>query len=265
FGDAEDHVVCFRGENNSTMAVAITRLPLPLVSTPTAQAISKVLERIQQSAQVSGRTADQIRLIAVAKTATPKALQDAWAIGHRDFGHNRFQAMEAHASILPTAQWHFLGPLQGNKVRKATQLATALHTLDSQKLLSRLDRLNQESGAMFHSVLVQVNLNPEDGRAGLAEDALLPFLEHSKMVSGVGISGLMTLPPRQSSELGLRKHFATIRKLSLLASKEGLLPSKPELSMGMSGDFEIAIEEGATLVRIGRALFPPTNSPELDP
>jgi len=247
------------------MAVAIHTPPLPLASTPTTQAFSQVLERIQQSALLSGRTADQVRLIAVAKTATPQALQEAWALGHRDFGHNRFQAMEAHASILPTARWHFLGPLQSNKARKAIQLATALHTLDSQKLLARLDRLNRESEAMFQSVLVQVNLNPEDGRAGLSEDALLPFLEHSKNASETGISGLMTLPPRHSTEAGLRKHFATIRKLSLQASKEGLLPSKPELSMGMSRDFEIAIEEGATLVRIGRALFPPTSSPELDP
>jgi len=216
-----------------------------------------IQQRVEAAAQKSGRSADLVRVLAVAKTATPESLHQAFDQGQRLYAHNRVQALQLHFEVLPTAEWHLIGPLQRNKARKAVSMAKMVHTLTCPKLGQQLDRCSAELRPNPLPVLVQVNLTPEDGRIGLTAEELPAFLDHFEQWPYLSRRGLMTMAPQHASDDSLRRHFASVRELADQFQQQGLLPSAPELSMGMSSDFEIAIEEGATLVRIGRALFPP--------
>ncbi|RMH00738.1 MAG: YggS family pyridoxal phosphate-dependent enzyme [Planctomycetota bacterium] len=223
--------------------------------------LGEVHSRISAAAARAGRDPSSIHLIAVAKTATPTTLRAAWGAGQRDFGHNRVQALAHHHALLPPeARWHLIGPLQRNKARRALELADLIHTVAGEPLVARLERLLAEPEDRLRPprpVLVQVNLTPEDGRAGCRREELEPLLERIRAGGRLEVRGLMTLAPAGAPAARLRRHFAGLRELAERAVQAGLLPERPELSMGMSDDFEIAVEEGATLVRVGRAIFPP--------
>ena len=223
-----------------------------------------IQDRMDSAARRAGRDPRRVRLVAVAKTADPADLQEAWEHGHRDFGHNRVQALMEHHAVLPEANWHLIGPLQSNKARKAVERVSWIETLADLKLAHSLDRLAGELRSSPLRVLIQVNLEPSDGRPGLP---IQPHAaDHSELealclglaaLEHLDLRGLMTIAPAEASAADLHQHFARMRELAEGLTQNRFLPASPELSMGMSGDFEIAIEEGATLVRVGRALFPP--------
>jgi PLP dependent protein len=227
---------------------------------------AEIQDRIAAAARRAGRDPQRVCLVAVAKTADPASLHEAWQQGQRDFAHNRVQALVEHQAILPDAIWHLIGPLQGNKARKAVERVSWVETLADARLARSLDRLASELRSDPLRVLIQVNLDPSDGRPGLpyqgksADQAALEALclEIARLEQ-LDLRGLMTIAPAESSPIELHKHFGSLRNLAEGLTQNRYLPSSPELSMGMSGDFEIAIEEGATLVRVGRALFPPAN------
>lgn len=209
--------------------------------------------------------------MAVAKTATAETLREAWAAGQRSFGHNRLQHLEEHRAVLPEAVWHMIGPLQGKKVRKALHAADWVETVGDEKTAERIARVLAEDGLAPQRVLLQVNLLPEDGRYGCplpgAADGsaaggeacsaeLRALAAEAGALEGLDLRGLMTIAPPAWEQAALHRGFARLREAAAVLAAEGLLPPHPELSMGMSGDYEIAVAEGATLVRVGRAIFP---------
>ncbi len=219
--------------------------------------LEAVQQRIARAAERAARPADDVRLVAVAKTAADADLVEALAGGQQCFAHNRVQPLQHQHQVIPTADWHLIGPLQRNKARKAVPLIGMLQTLAGDKLAAHLNRLAEELRNDALPVLLQINLTPEDGRAGLRTDEVQPFLDQQDLWPHLTVQGLMTMAPFQADDDHLHRHFAALRLLAEECRDHGLLPASPELSMGMSNDFEIAVEEGATLVRIGRTLFPP--------
>ena len=236
-------------------------------STETALRLAEVRGRIAEAAARVGRDASRVRLVAVAKTATPETLRAAWEAGQRAYGHNRVERLEEHRAVLPEAEWHAIGPLQGKKVRRAVRAAACIHTVGEDKTAERIRRVVEEDGLEGQPVLLQANLLPEDGRygcplpaegdAGAAPGGALRVLaEAVALLPGLHPRGLMTIAPPDWDESSLRAGFARLRAAAEALALASLLPVDPELSMGMSGDYEIAAEEGATLVRVGRAIFP---------
>ena len=223
-----------------------------------AQRLNEVQERIAAAARRGGRDPAAVRLVAVAKTAEPADLRAAWEAGQRAFGHNRLQALEAHAAVLPEAEWHFLGPVQGKKARRVRELAAWIETVGETTTAARLERHARAAGNGRRCVLLQVNLTPEDGRYGCRAEELPELARFVAAREGLDCRGLMTIAPQGAAEPELRSHFVRLRTLAGEDSVSAALPAAPELSMGMTEDFEIAVEEGATLVRVGRAVFPPS-------
>ena len=223
----------------------------------TAERLTEIRGRMADAAARGGRDAAGVDLCAVAKTATPHDLEQAWAAGQRMFGHNRVQALEEHCKVLPAAEWHLLGPLQGRKVKKGLAAASCYQALGETKTLERCEISLTETNVHHYPVLLQINLHPEDGRYGcrLEEmDALVAAVIASPHLE---CAGLMTLALAEASESKLRVDFALLFEHFKRLQSQGQLPPHAKLSMGMSKDFEIAIEEGANLVRVGRAIFPP--------
>ncbi len=232
-----------------------------------ADRLRAVRERIAEAAARAGRDPDEVAVVAVAKTADADALREAWAAGHRRFGHNRVQPLEEHHAVLPEAEWHGIGPLQGRKVRRALRLLSVLQTVGEERTAERLERALADPEVPVQvverrlPVLLQVNLHPEDGRYGTPPERLEALAKRVAELPHLEARGLMTLARAGADEAELRATFAGLRELGEALSDRGLLPTRPELSMGMSDDFPVAVEEGATLVRIGRALFPPPPTP----
>jgi hypothetical protein len=223
-----------------------------------AKRVAAVRERIARAAARAGRRETDVLLVAISKTHPAEAVRAAFDAGVRDFGENRVQ--EAERKIAATAdlraaglRWHLVGHLQGNKARKAAPLFDRIHSVDSVDLLRRLDRIAAESGRGVRA-LVQVDLAGEATKFGLPENTLLAALEVARDLLSVRVEGLMILPPWSEDPEASRPWFRRLRELRDAASSRGLLAGA-ELSMGMSHDLEVAIEEGATLVRVGTAIF----------
>jgi hypothetical protein len=217
--------------------------------------LNLVNQRIASAAQSSGRPANEVKLVAVAKTATSADLQEAFGAGQRLFGHNRVQALEEHRQVLPDAEWHLLGPLQGKKVRRGVAACNIYQALADSKTADRIHRVLLGSNKQL-DVLIQVNVRPEDGRNGLALEDVEAFISKMSCCHTIKVAGLMNLAVANASGNQLHADFAQVRRCCETLQTRGLLPANPVLSMGMSNDFEIAIAEGANLVRVGRAIFP---------
>ena len=206
------------------------------------------MERIARAAARAHRDPASVRLLAVTKIFGPEAIRDAWALGLREFGENYVQEMERKAPAiadLTGARFHLIGHLQSNKTKKAAQLFHSVDSVDSAKLVARLD-----AEASKLDVMIEVKLSEEESKSGAAE-ADLPEIVNAIRGSGhLTLRGLMTVPPWSEDPEVSRPYFAKLREL---ASQYRI----PDLSMGMSNDLEVAIEEGATWVRIGTALFGP--------
>jgi pyridoxal phosphate enzyme (YggS family) len=213
--------------------------------------LAEVKKRIEKAAQKSGRNADEIKLIAVSKTHSTKVLRDAMAAGATIFGENKIQEAEEKIKELgkKNLEWHLIGHLQSNKARKSVKLFDVIHTLDSVELAERLERICIDENRTSLSVLAQVDLADEKTKNGIGEKGLPNLIEFLKTCERLKFDGLMIIPPFFEDIEKARPFFRRLREI-----RDEFLPNA-ELSMGMSHDFEIAIEEGATLVRVGTAIF----------
>ena len=216
---------------------------------------AEVLARIAGACDRSGRDPATVTLVAVSKTIPADALRDAVAAGLDLLGENRVQEAAAKVPEVPGARWHLVGPLQSNKAHPALDVFDAIESVDSVKLAQRLDRLVPETRpGRRYPILIQVNVDRDPAKAGFAPDAVDAVMPALVELPHLEVRGFMTVG-RLTSDLGeARRTFAGLRELSedCRSRWPGL---GPELSMGMSDDFEVAIEEGATIVRVGRALF----------
>ncbi len=223
-----------------------------------AARVAVVRDGIARAALRSGRAAEAITLVAVSKTHPAEAVAEAFTAGLRDFGENRVQEAEGKVpalSFLRTAglRWHLIGHLQKNKARKAVELFDRVHVVDSIELGQRLERAAEERRLVLR-VLVQVDLAGERTKFGVPEAALLGTLEALRGLKAVHADGLMLIPPFDPDPEKVRPYFQRLRKLRDEAVRQNLLRGG-ELSMGMSHDYGVAIEEGATHVRVGTAIF----------
>ena len=220
----------------------------------TAIRLAQVRERMADAARKSGRTAEQIELVAVSKTHAAEKVREAIEAGQLLFGESRVQEARAKIPLLPSRlRWHFIGHLQKNKIRQALPLFELFHGIDSLALAQEMERIAEEEG-IRPRVLLEVNVAGEASKHGFSPETLRCDLEAALSLGRLTIEGLMTLPPLAPEAEASRRYFVALRELrdQLEAEFEVRLP---QLSMGMSGDFPIAIEEGATLVRVGTAIF----------
>lgn len=213
--------------------------------------LAAVRERITRAAERVGRDTADIKLVAVSKTHPPEVLRDAIASGVSVFGENKVQEAEGKIAEVgrDAAEWHLIGHLQSNKARKAVRLFDVIHTVDSIDLAERLDRICVEEGRQSLRVLVQVDLGGEATKSGVHEDHLPDLIDPIRSCKHLELQGLMVVPPFFEDPEATRPYFKRLRRL-----RDRLLPGGG-LSMGMSHDFEVAIEEGATIVRVGTAIF----------
>ena len=220
-----------------------------------AKTLAQLHERLAAAADRSGRAATDVRLVAVTKYASMDAVRAVLATGHRDLGENRPQQLLARATELESAAptWHLIGQLQRNKARKLLPAVAMVHSADSLKLLQSLSRLAEEL-ALRPRVLLEVNISGETAKSGFTPDELRATWPQIAALTGLDVAGLMTVAPYADEAETVRPIFRGLRRLRDEIAATGSHPL-PELSMGMSGDFEVAIEEGATIVRIGSALF----------
>lgn len=220
--------------------------------------IAEVHRRVETAVERCGRTTKEITLVGISKTHPAETLRAAIAVGLADLGENRVQEAEAKIVELGrhAARWHLVGHLQENKARRAVDLFDVVHSLDSVSLAQRLDRLCLAAGRDELDVLVQINLAGEKSKTGVDPKALPALLEAVTACQRLRLLGLMTLPPYFANAEDGRPFFRSLREMRDHFQSEGHFGDRRgELSMGMSHDFEIAIEEGATLIRVGTAIF----------
>ncbi len=224
----------------------------------TCERYAHVVARVEDAARASGREPAAVRLVAVSKFHPSSALARLAGCGQRDFGESRAQEGGAKIAALPdpAIEWHFLGPLQRNKARLIAGRFQWLHSLESLQAADTLSRHLTTSNARLR-VLIEVNITGDPRKHGVAPADLFPFLEAytSRPRIGLDLVGLMTMAPHAASEGAVRAAFAHLRELACKSRQAFGLPGFDELSMGMSDDYHWAIAEGATIVRIGRALF----------
>jgi PLP dependent protein len=220
--------------------------------------LSSVRKRIASAALGAKRVTDDITLIAISKTHPPETLQAAIDAGISDLGENRVQEAEVKITKIgrQAARWHLVGHLQENKARRAVSLFDVVHSLDSISLAQRLDGLCASAGRTELPVLVQINLGGEESKTGTDPREVEPLLDAVAQCQRLRLIGLMTLPPYFENAEDGRFYFKTLRELRDQFQHDGRFGSGAgHLSMGMSHDFEIAIEEGATMIRVGTAIF----------
>jgi len=222
--------------------------------------VEEVSARVGAAARRAGRDPSEVTLVAVSKTHPASLVGEAFAAGLRDFGENRVQEAEGKIETLkgsaPGARWHLIGHLQSNKARKAARLFDLVHAVDSAALAERLERACEEDGRERLDVLVQVDLAGEPTKSGARAEELPELLRAFGRFARLRCRGLMTLPPYFDEVERVRPYFRRLRELRDRLRGSGLFgDAAGELSMGMSHDFETAVEEGATLVRVGTAIF----------
>ncbi len=222
----------------------------------------KINEAITRSAVSAGRSPEDITLIAVSKNVNPDRVREAFRAGLTVFGENRAQEFVRKTDALRELdlRWHFIGRVQSNKARLILPECTLLHSLTSLKLATLIQHRLSENTSQ--SVLIQVNATGETSKSGIPPADLPDLLDQLVEFDRIQVAGLMTIGPLGENRDQIRKTFRDLRELSE-QEKQRQRPRQPlnELSMGMSGDFDIAIEEGATLIRIGTAIFGPRNQP----
>jgi pyridoxal phosphate enzyme (YggS family) len=223
-----------------------------------AENVARVRERMEAAAKRAGRDLGKIRLVAVSKTVGLERILQAIEAGVDSLGENYVQeAQEKVGALEKRVSWHFIGHLQSNKARVAARLFDWVHSVDSLKLAEELSRAGKQQSKIL-PVLLQVNLGKEESKFGAREEEVYRLLERMGSLPGVSIRGLMAMPPFFENPEESRPYFRALRMMAENVTKRQI-PSvfMEELSMGMSNDFEVAIEEGATLVRVGTAVFGP--------
>lgn len=215
-----------------------------------AEGLRDVHERIARACAKAGRDPCEVSLVAVSKVHPAEAVRDAYAAGQRLFGENYVQELADKAGALADLadlRWHFIGHLQRNKAKDVVRIGALVETVDSSRLASELEKRAAAEGRVL-PVLLQVNVAGEAQKSGCAPEALSALVRDVRAMAHLELRGLMTVPPLGEAPEASRPHFA---RLAELAAQHGLA----ELSMGMSADLEVAIEEGATIVRVGTAIF----------
>ena len=223
-----------------------------------AERLARVRAQVEAAAERAGRAAEEVTLIAISKTHPASIVSELIELGATDIGENRVQ--EAEEKIVEVgrerARWHLVGHLQANKARRAINLFDVIHSLDSIDLARRVDRLCVEAERGNLPVLIQVDLGHEETKSGVDETELEELVEVVRPLERLDLIGLMTLPPFFGNPEDSRPFFRKLRELrDQLATQGAFGGRKGELSMGMTNDFEVAIEEGATMVRVGTAIF----------
>ena len=222
--------------------------------TSIAENLERVRSQMAGAAAKSGRPFTEVELVAISKTHEAEKVRAALEAGQQVFGESRVQEARAKIPLLPsTARWHFVGRLQKNKIRHALPLFELFHSVDSLGLARDMNRIADEEG-LDPRVLLEVNVAGEGSKIGFAPDSLRAEMEALLGLPRLTIEGLMTIPPLAPAAEDSRKFFVALRDLRDQIEKEFGV-QLPRLSMGMSGDFGVAIEEGATLVRVGTAIF----------
>lgn len=223
--------------------------------------ISSIYKRISHAAMRSGRNPEEVTLVAVTKTVDTKRIIEAVNAGLRVFGENRVQEAQRKIhelrSLIPESkiEWHLIGHLQKNKARYAVQLFDLIHSVDSISLAEELDKQAKKINKI-QRILIQVKLSEEETKHGVPEEDLIPLVEGIRDLKNLKLEGLMTLPPYFEDVEMVRPYFRRLKDIRDRLNSMLILPSPiRDLSMGMSHDFEIAIEEGSTMVRIGTAIF----------
>ena len=216
-----------------------------------------VKERIRIAAEACRRPLEDIRLIAVSKTIPAEVVREAIEAGVTDLGENYIQEAREKINSLARYQvdWHFIGHLQSNKARYAVRMFDLIHSVDSLKLAQELDKYAKKNDKI-QPVLIQINVAREDSKSGIYVEKALKLVTDISRLENVAVKGLMTMPPFFNAPEKVRPYFAALRKLRDRIKAENIPNiTMDELSMGMTGDFEAAIAEGATMVRIGTAIF----------
>ncbi len=208
-----------------------------------------VIERMGVAAEGAGRSADDIILVAVSKSKTVREIRAVYELGHRDFGENRAREMEEKAAELPgDIRWHFIGGLQSNKARLVRPITHLLHSMDRPSLASAWAK----GEGSPPPVLIQVNTGEEPQKSGVLAKEAESLVERA-LTMGLEVRGLMGIPPLEENPEATRPHFRALAELRERISVEH--PRVTELSMGMTDDFDVAISEGASFIRVGRAIF----------
>jgi pyridoxal phosphate enzyme (YggS family) len=221
-----------------------------------ADNLKTVMDRIAFAAKRAGRDPSSVRLVVVTKTIDIERIREAVSSGATLLGENRVQeAKEKIEKLGPIASWHLIGHLQTNKAKYAVKLFDLVHSVDNLELAKEIDRQASKIGKV-QSVLIEVNIAGEASKAGMAVKAAPALVREIAKLKNVSIQGLMTMPPFSDDPEDSRPYFCVLRELAESIAKENIPGvSMQELSMGMSGDFEVAVEEGATMVRVGTAIF----------
>ncbi len=222
------------------------------------QGLERVHERMAVAAVRANRRPDDVKLVAVSKTHPAEIIREAIAAGVTDLGENRVQEAEGKIPEVgrKAARWHLIGHLQSNKARRAVELFDVIHSLDSAALAQRLDRVCGEAGREELPVLIQIDLGQEATKSGAAESEVPEIIDAIRQSPRLRLMGLMTLPPYFDNPEQARPFFRRLRELRDELGAQGVFgDTSGELSMGMTHDFEVAIEEGATMVRVGTAIF----------
>ena len=232
-------------------------LPAPKQKGRVMKSIANIKNRIEKAAQAAGRSPDSVTLVAVSKRVEAERLKQAFEAGQTVFGENYLQEAQHKVQTLPTEiSWHFIGHLQSNKTKTVAQLFETVQTLDRMKLAKSLNKHLEPLGKVMQ-VYVQVNIGQEEQKGGVPLASTLDFVGQVLEFPRLEFKGLMAMPPWNADPEESRPYFKQLRQLRDQLWEEGVVPMDQPigLSMGMSNDFEVAIEEGATLVRVGTALF----------
>jgi pyridoxal phosphate enzyme (YggS family) len=219
--------------------------------------LQNIKNRIQTVTRACGRDPETVRLVAVSKTVPTNRVRQAIEAGATILGENYVQEARTKFNDLATypVSWHFIGHLQSNKAKYAVRLFDLIHSVDTLKLARELDKQSHKINKI-QEVLIQVNISEEASKSGVNVKDTYNLLKDTSLLENLSVKGLMTMPPYFNAPEKVRPYFAALRGLRDRLEQQGLLNmSLSELSMGMTGDFEVAIQEGATLVRIGTAIF----------
>jgi hypothetical protein len=219
--------------------------------------VAQVRERIAAACRRSGRAPDDVKLVAISKTFPPQSVRVAYEAGLRDFGENRVQEAAAKRPALSdlSITWHLVGHLQTNKAKAAKELFHWVHSVDSFRLAQKLDQATPSGGGRL-PLLLEVNLGGEESKAGVGEPEIIQLAGQIGQLATLEVRGLMVIPPFFDDPEQVRPYFRRLRELAQeIDTKNIANVSMHELSMGMSHDFEVAIEEGATIIRVGTAIF----------
>lgn len=220
-----------------------------------AHRLDSVRERLGRACARSGRASESVRLLPVTKGFPAETVRRAMALGLTEFGENRVQEADGKiAAVTPRPRWHLVGHLQSNKAKRAIEIFDVIQSIDATGIAGEVSRRAADAGKKI-VCLVEVNTSGDEAKYGVAPKGALGLIEAVARLDGIELRGLMTIGPLEGGAAGARRAFRDLAGVRADAARAGLLPEDADLSMGMSDDFEIAVEEGATIVRLGTALF----------